>query len=523
MLSASWAQPGCSPFDVEQDGASHLSRCMNYIVLIDAGSTHTRVHAYHYKSRRVRSTILPDAIHSIHSPLTIPELLDDSIYVRPGISSYLNDTSLLRDYLKPLVQRAAKNMKRMDPDLDLKGVPLYLAATAGMRLVSTSDQERVMGVISDFFRSDANPFAFEREEQARIISGEEEGAFGWLAVNAVNGAVAASDKTLGALDFGGASAQITFLPKTSILEHMFPMHFAEDVGGPIHLYTHSALGYGTVKAFQNTSLELLRITQKKSGRRTRLEHPCLPKGVRWHVKEGEFGFSTAGTAEREHGDILLEGHGDYEKCAELAEGLIKQEACLQEPCSFAGIYQPALGNTSFVVLGEHGEIKRWGAMEEYKKDKRLIVAVKKQMKRVCSLPESDKVFQHDKMQLECWRGVWMVTMLTKALLFPEDTQQLVLVEHCCAYIQGQALYEVNFYPIELKLSQPTAGSTRIKLAGALPLLSWDHGREVGVSPLIVGLLSCILIAVGFLSGAFAVHWALVSRTSSSFQEPLLVV
>lgn len=45
--------------------------------------------------------------------------------------------------------------------------------------------------------------------------------------------------TFGALDFGGASMQIAFVPhETSILAGIFPMHFGGSVQGPIHLYSH---------------------------------------------------------------------------------------------------------------------------------------------------------------------------------------------------------------------------------------------------------------------------------------------
>lgn len=53
-----------------------------------------------------------------------------------------------------------------------------------------------------------------------MLSGEEEGAFGWLGVNAAMG-ISSSKDTAGVLDLGGASSQITFIPQeTSILANM---------------------------------------------------------------------------------------------------------------------------------------------------------------------------------------------------------------------------------------------------------------------------------------------------------------
>ncbi|CAE7470695.1 Entpd8 [Symbiodinium necroappetens] len=83
-------------------------------------------------------------------------------------------------------------------------------------------------------------FAVTRDEQVRVLSGEEEGAFGWLALNQKQAEISPDPATtLGALDFGGASVQISFVPQeTSILANLFPMHFGGSVRGPIHLYSH---------------------------------------------------------------------------------------------------------------------------------------------------------------------------------------------------------------------------------------------------------------------------------------------
>ena len=64
---------------------------------------------------------------------------------------------------------------------------------------------------------------FSDQNWARVLSGEEEGAFGWLAANFILGTIPAPHtaakaggwpQPVGALDMGGASTQITFHPKT---------------------------------------------------------------------------------------------------------------------------------------------------------------------------------------------------------------------------------------------------------------------------------------------------------------------
>ncbi len=86
-----------------------------------------------------------------------------------------------------------------------------------------------------------NPFFF-RPSFARVISGEEEGVFGWLAVNQLQCTLLRSrTERWGALDLGGASTQITFAPNDDLLAGLFPLSFW---GSYNPLYTHSYLRYG---------------------------------------------------------------------------------------------------------------------------------------------------------------------------------------------------------------------------------------------------------------------------------------
>ena len=59
--------------------------------------------------------------------------------------------------------------------------------------------------------------------------------------NALRSLSASSEMSVGSLDMGGESSQISFIPKhTSILANLFPMHFGGFVEGPIHTYSHSS-------------------------------------------------------------------------------------------------------------------------------------------------------------------------------------------------------------------------------------------------------------------------------------------
>eukprot|EP01054_Gregarina_sp_Poly1_P006569 Gregarina_sp_Poly_1__6568@NODE_351_length_9317_cov_65_080541_g294_i0_p2_GENE_NODE_351_length_9317_cov_65_080541_g294_i0NODE_351_length_9317_cov_65_080541_g294_i0_p2_ORF_typecomplete_len604_score66_96GDA1_CD39/PF01150_17/5_1e73PpxGppA/PF02541_16/0_088_NODE_351_length_9317_cov_65_080541_g294_i02401814 len=99
-----------------------------------------------------------------------------------------------------------------------------------------------------------SPFLF-KPDWARVISGEEEGVFGWITVNQMQGSLLyPANGTVGALDLGGASSQITFMPMhTSVLEDFYELNLGPET---IRLYSHSFLGYGWGDALSRVTTRL---------------------------------------------------------------------------------------------------------------------------------------------------------------------------------------------------------------------------------------------------------------------------
>ena len=85
------------------------------------------------------------------------------------------------DYIRPLLEFASNHI----PEQYHTETPLYILATAGMRLLSKPKQDLILsslrkGIISEF------PFLFP-EGNLEIISGRQEGIYQWLAINYVLG------------------------------------------------------------------------------------------------------------------------------------------------------------------------------------------------------------------------------------------------------------------------------------------------------------------------------------------------
>jgi len=425
-----------------------------YVVVLDAGSTGTRIHVFNYEYRKLEPRRFPLIVSP---PLTLPTEIATAKNT-PGLSAFVHHTEGIPRKLDELLQHAADALLLHNPDVQLKQVPLYLGATAGLRELHDRDRDEVMKAARDHLRKQSI-FAVTRDEQVRVLSGEEEGAFGWLALNHLQAEISPDPHTTyGALDFGGASMQIAFVPQeTSILAGIFPMHFGGSVQGPIHLYSHSFNGYGSVVAFQRATRVLLYGEGHKKPQE--LKHPCMPTGLTWHVDFNDFGVSINKTnPERQEGPLKLVGTGDFDGCYALTTSLFdKDTPCFLPPCPMMGVYQPKLNGTKFILFGQYDRLEEWEVLPLVQKGVPLLKAMEVQLPRICSLPLETQVelFGGSTMKHgpDCWMATWLFAMLRDGLGFSvQGYPQLNVVPSCCDHTLGHATYEINFFPYKVSRS-----------------------------------------------------------------------
>eukprot|EP00879_Flechtneria_rotunda_P011827 GHRR01012354.1.p1 GENE.GHRR01012354.1~~GHRR01012354.1.p1 ORF type:complete len:191 (-),score=52.35 GHRR01012354.1:1936-2508(-) len=133
------------------------------MVVLDAGSTGTRVHVFQYAAQGKSS----------YAIIKLPEL---KLKVEPGLSSYANNAAGAGMSLQPLLQFAQHHV----PAGQRISTPIYLMATAGMRLLPAVAAESIMAHCRDSLS--VSGFLFE-PEWASIISGRSEGLYAWVAAN----------------------------------------------------------------------------------------------------------------------------------------------------------------------------------------------------------------------------------------------------------------------------------------------------------------------------------------------------
>uniref|UniRef100_A0A8C0JPV3 Ectonucleoside triphosphate diphosphohydrolase 8 n=1 Tax=Canis lupus dingo TaxID=286419 RepID=A0A8C0JPV3_CANLU len=200
----------------------------NFGVVFDAGSTHTSLFVYRWPADKQNSTgVVSQAL---------------ACQVKgPGISSYASDPAQAGESLQGCLEEALVII----PQAKHQETPAFLGATAGMRLLSQKNGSQATAIFAAVSQAlGRSPLDFRGAE---LLTGQDEGAFGWITINYVLGRLVQvpglTGTLVGALDMGGASTQITFVPRGPILDESSQATFRL-YGSEHRVYTHSYLCFG---------------------------------------------------------------------------------------------------------------------------------------------------------------------------------------------------------------------------------------------------------------------------------------
>ena len=180
--------------------AAALGTPTEWGVVVDCGSSGSRVHIYFWDSAPHVSELQPDS-----------EADKAKLRTTPGISAFVDDPEAVGPYFANLLQEAA----RWVPADQHARTPVRAYATAGMRLHTAAEQEGVWDTIRATIRNSAfkSPYS-----TARTITGNYEGLCHWIAMQQIlTKSPAAGGPAFGTMDLGGASTQIVF-PAEVILQ-----------------------------------------------------------------------------------------------------------------------------------------------------------------------------------------------------------------------------------------------------------------------------------------------------------------
>ncbi|XP_030029498.1 ectonucleoside triphosphate diphosphohydrolase 5 isoform X3 [Manduca sexta] len=197
----------------------------HYAVIIDAGSSGSRVLAYKF---RVPFTVFSQAKLDL-----VDEYFEES---KPGLSSFANDPAKGADTIVQLIKRA----EFLTPPEKRKDTPIIVRATAGLRLLPAEKAQQLIDEVQlavSKLGYDVGP------NSVKIMDGSDEGIFIWYTINLLHNLM--DGETMAALDLGGGSTQITFeLNDRDAKLYPAADQYVVPAGNNITLYTHSYLGLG---------------------------------------------------------------------------------------------------------------------------------------------------------------------------------------------------------------------------------------------------------------------------------------
>jgi apyrase len=377
LSAAASAGPGC-PAD-ERWG-----------LVIDAGSSGSRLRLYCWK--RGEGEALP-SIEDRGSRKVEPGIADAGCRRTPGEAVEL---------LRPLVDHARATI---GDEARWAETPLAVLATGGLRRCSEGYRSRMLEGIRGYLAG--TPFA---PAEARLISGEDEGRYGWAAVNYLLGLLRPehSAATVGALDLGGASTQITFLPADCPAERG-ECGELELAGAVFPLYTRSYLGWGQDEAMRSVDARA-----------------CYLRGYR--PADGRF-----------------VGRGRYARCRRAIRRTIRRRIEADPPapgcstsCNLLGAYQPAVRG-DFVAFSAYAYNAESLGLEPTFSLADLEAAGKAYCKTPwqaiqaqCAAGERSGC-EERWLNRNCFASAYMVTLLHEVYGFPMEGRRITATNHLAGF------------------------------------------------------------------------------------------
>ncbi|NWR80707.1 ENTP8 diphosphohydrolase, partial [Centropus unirufus] len=320
-----------------------LPPTVKYGMVFDAGSSHTSLFVYEWDSDKENDTGV------------VSQTLSCDVQGQ-GISSYANDPPKAGDSLRECLEKALKVI----PAAKHRDVPAYLGATAGMRLLREQNSSAADQVLAQVAKTmQEYPVAFKG---ARILTGEEEGAYGWITINyLLESFTKYSSKAhtwirpeaaniFGALDLGGASTQISFMPEGSGIGWNEASTFML-YGYNYNIYTHSYLCYGQNEMLKRLAKELIAVRGDWGVTGLRIPTTDLIHKIRtanYNETVSLSSFCTSPCTNQSDSrlalddrNVTLEGRGNASECLAAVKKLFNFSACGQsQDCTFDGVHQP---------------------------------------------------------------------------------------------------------------------------------------------------------------------------------------
>lgn len=433
-----------------------LPQKYKYGIVLDAGSSHTALYIYQWPAEKDNNTGRVEQTHSCKVK-------------GPGISSYASTPLKAGESLRACMQEA----QQLLPSKRHHETPLYLGATAGMRLLNLENSAasgKVFQAVEESLQK--FPFSFQG---ARLLSGQEEGAFGWVTVNYLDDRLKQGLETTGALDLGGASTQISFVsddfngsesPSNSVTFRLY--------GNDYNLYTHSFLCYG-----KDQALRLALAWQTQAGPAA-VSDPCFHPGYNVTKNYTTTIYDSPCVSNRKPqaapATYTHTGIGNFQQCQDVVKSVFNFTECKYSRCSFNGVFQPRL-------QGPYGAFSAYYFVMNFLNLTDTSVpmeTVKEKLRRYCATPWNQVIQQNPSVKVKylaeyCFAGTYIITLLTEGYNFTSESfSNIQFVQKIkgsdAGWTLGYMLNLTNMIPAEAPDSPPLPHAGYVSVVTIMALL-----------------------------------------------------
>ncbi len=481
-------------------------------VILDAGSSGTRLHVYKWKDP---AKVIKDGKEKHLQGL--PKLETQKKWtkkIHPGVSTFgENPTDVGPDHLKSLVDHALDII----PEDKIKDTPVFLMATAGMRLLPQLQQTALTREICSYFRQKTDFSLPDCDLHIQVIPGETEGLYGWLASNYLLGGFDRPEKhdhgkghhTYGFLDMGGASAQIAFAPNSTEAEKhandlkLVRLRTMDGSALEFKLFTATWLGFGVNQARESYVKNLKELYDLPGSSLHEIPDPCLPNGLRTTLQGASVDHAKAD-------ELTLVGTGKFDECLLKTHPLLGKDApCLDEPCLLNGQHVPAIDFdvNHFIGVSEYWHTTHgvFGTKDDEAYD---FTTYQKRVRDFCSqdwttIAHLDKRKKIDAKvaQEACFKASWLINVLHEGIGIPRiDLEKMPPGVNASKSVLDSAKekgFLDPFQPVDriedIEVSW-TLGKMLLYAAGQIPPKNGNDNLPVGFGSNVPGIASDFQLA-----------------------------
>mmetsp|Transcript_24843 Transcript_24843/g.36642 ORF Transcript_24843/g.36642 Transcript_24843/m.36642 type:complete len:561 (-) Transcript_24843:188-1870(-) len=498
---------------------SDLSYSTRKCVLVIAESDYIDVQVFTWNVRLFDASAPP-----ISRPRSKPSQ-SDRLY--PGVVSFLSEPASTRFRSQLLRVIASAQEILSEHDTELGSYPLYAVLGDGSRALSPIYQKRILSTMRNVFsNSTLSPFHFQ-DDFVQMLSGEEEAAFHWTAVNHALDILLPSygrrqlSHTLGVIYLGDSSTHIAFSRPVDmpLAEGAYRVQLAGSAHWDLYVRAYTSYGFENIRSMHLANVADAAADSVSEG------SAVVPRALEYCFYAGYSESVLTSISPRKsvevHGPSVPAGD-QLARCMDGISGQFhtKRSAYCQDvyggQCGLAGAYQPSLaghnGVTKFVVSGlikYSWQLLKMPGTSSLEK-------LKEKATKLCSMSFSDLVLydagltdvikdqRHaELLPYSCFLAGYMVTLLEDGYDFignstftlPDGSLELQM-----SWSHGFMLREVNSYPVYLETEPSVEYWGKVLLALCIGIIiggmctgciarrlfgnrqGWERSSQVGEYP-----------------------------------------